>query len=110
MPNFISDSNKNLKVIKTFKNSSSDGLSLTITSKTKNISSTQLNESSEVDLITEFSTANFTNITSQLGSVVEIPCTIHHLGEGTVSAFLNKWQIFMKAIFESLTDKSNYFQ
>lgn len=34
---------------------------------------------------TSFSTVNFTNITAQVGSIVEIPCAVHHLAEGTVS-------------------------
>lgn len=95
VPNAISDSNKNSKSLKSVKsamNSSSssglsDGISLHNSTKNSN-SSNQLIGDTETDLTTFFSTANFTNITSQVGSIVEIPCTVHHLGEGTVSAVL----------------------
>lgn len=86
VPNSISDSNKNpnsFKSVKSAINSSSgisDGISLH--DATNNDSSNQL---TDAELSTFFSTANFTNITSQVGSIVEIPCTVHHLGEGTVS-------------------------
>lgn len=88
VPNSISDSNKNLNSFKSIKNTinSSSGLSdgLTLINATNN-SSNQLAGANETDLVTFFSTTNFTNVTSQVGSIVEIPCTVHHLGEGTVS-------------------------
>lgn len=84
VPNSISDSNKNLNSFKTIKNTiTSDGV--TLSNATNNNSSNQLVGSNETELITFFSTTNFTNITSQVGSIVEVPCTVHHLGEGTVS-------------------------
>jgi hypothetical protein len=86
VPNSISDYNKNVNSFKSIKNtitSSSDGL--TLNNATNNNSSNQLVGGNETELITFFSTTNFTNITSQVGSIVEIPCTVHHLGEGTVS-------------------------
>jgi hypothetical protein len=90
VPNSISDSNKNsnsFKIIKGATNSSSRGLSegIALSNATNYNSSNQLNGSAEVASTTFFSTTNFTNITSQVGSIVEIPCTVHHLGEGTVS-------------------------
>lgn len=96
VPNMISDSNKNLnsfKSIKSTTNSSnsslSDGvnkLNVTITSTTAtNNSSNQLITTNETEISTYFSTTNLTNITAQVGSIVEVPCTVHHLGEGTVS-------------------------
>lgn len=95
VPNAISDSNKNLNSFKSVKsatnNSSSSGLSdgISLHNSTNNSnSSNQLVGAIETELTTFFSTANFTNITSQVGSIVEIPCTVHHLGEGTVSAEL----------------------
>lgn len=91
MPNSISDSNRNLNSFKSIKNTNnstisgiSKGINLNIT--TSNNSSNQLSGVNETELITFFGTTNFTNITSQVGSIVEIPCTVHHLGEGTVSA------------------------
>jgi hypothetical protein len=71
------------KSIKNTMTSSSEGL--TLNNATNNNSSNQLAGGNETELITFFSTTNFTNITSQVGSIVEIPCTVHHLGEGTVS-------------------------
>lgn len=90
VPNSISDSNKNLNSLKSPKNStiSSSGLGvgLSIANATSNHSSNQLSTSDAAELTTFFSTTNFTNITSQVGSIVEIPCTVHHLGaEETVS-------------------------
>lgn len=91
VPNSISDSNKNLNSLKSPKNStiSSSGLGvgLSIANATSNHSSNQLSTSdAAAELTTFFSTTNFTNITSQVGSIVEIPCTVHHLGaEETVS-------------------------
>jgi hypothetical protein len=86
----ISDSNKNLNSFKSIKNtinSTSSGLGegLSLNNATNNNSSNQLNGANETELITFFSTTNFTNVTSQVGSIIEIPCTVHHLGEGTVS-------------------------
>lgn len=88
VPNSISDSNKNLNSFKSIKNTINstssglgDGLNLHSNAST-NHSSNQLNDT---ELVTFFSTTNFTNITSQVGSIVEIPCAVHHLGEGTVS-------------------------
>lgn len=90
MPNSISDSNKNFNSFKSIKSAmnSSSGLSdgLNLNNATNNNSSNQLTGANETELATFFSTTNFTNITSQVGSIVEIPCTVHHLGEGTVSA------------------------
>lgn len=87
VPNSISDSNKNFNSFKSIKNTInitssglSDGLNLNIAN-----SSNQLSGANETELITYFSTANLTNITSQVGSIVEIPCAVRHLGEGTVS-------------------------
>lgn len=34
-----------------------------------------------------FGTENHTVITTQIGATAHIPCTIHHIGEGVVSAF-----------------------
>lgn len=93
MPNSISDSNKNLnsfKSIKSAMNSSSgfsDGINLN--NATNNNSSNQLIGATEAESTTFFSTANFTNITAQVGSIVEIPCTVHHIGEGMVSFTLH---------------------
>lgn len=89
VPNSISDASKNLNTFKSLKNTlnSSSGLGdgLSLANSTNNNSSNQLPGASDAELTTFFSTANFTNITSQVGSIVEVPCTVHHLGEGTVS-------------------------
>ena len=39
-----------------------------------------------------FGTENHTTITTQIGATAHIPCTIHHIGEGVVSAFLGNFQ------------------
>ena len=90
VPNSISDSSK---VTSTFKNLSNKyKSSLSDGSKFRNKSASsvnQLNVTTTTPLpiveVTYFSTVNFTNITAQVGSIVEIPCTVHHLAEGTVS-------------------------
>jgi hypothetical protein len=93
VPNAISDFSKgssSFKVVKGATNSSSSsssGLSAAPAAPS-NSSSNQLNGSAEVESETIFTTANFTNITAQVGSIVEIPCTVLHLGEGTVSQAL----------------------
>lgn len=79
-PNAISDSSKSESSFKSFKPNGSDGV--TLSNATNHNSSNQL---ADVEESTYFSTANFTNVTSQVGSIVEIPCNVHHLGEGTVS-------------------------
>jgi hypothetical protein len=84
VPNAISDSNKDINSFKSIKNTTPRSSDLN-NAINKN-SSNQLTGGNETELTTFFSTANFTNITSQVGSIVEIPCTVHHLGEGTVSA------------------------
>lgn len=84
VPNSISDPNKNINSFKSIKNttpSSSEYLSNAINKNSSN----QLIGGNETELITFFSTTNFTNITTQVGSIVEVPCTVHNLGEGTVS-------------------------
>ncbi|CRL04283.1 CLUMA_CG017381, isoform A [Clunio marinus] len=75
------------KRIKNTINSSSSGLvdGLNLNNATSNSSNQLSAGGNETELITFFSTTNFTNITSQVGSIVEIPCTVHNLGEGTVS-------------------------
>jgi hypothetical protein len=91
VPNSISDSNKNSNSFKSIKNTITNNSTISVTlmnnNATNNVSSNQLNDT---ELITYFSTTNFTNITSQVGSIVEIPCTVHHLGEGTVSKVIEK--------------------
>ncbi|KAG5683355.1 hypothetical protein PVAND_012641 [Polypedilum vanderplanki] len=88
VPNSISDSSKNLNSLKNVKHtSSSDGMKFhnnnSNSTNNNNTSSNQLNNETNID--TSFSTANYTNITAQVGSIVELPCTVQHLGEGTVS-------------------------
>jgi hypothetical protein len=87
VPNSISDSSKNLNSLKSVKHTSSSGdgakLNSSSTNSNNNTSSNQLNNETNVE--TSFSTANYTNVTAQVGSIVELPCTVQHLGEGTVS-------------------------
>jgi activator of HSP90 ATPase len=88
VPNAISDYSKgssSFKVVKGATNSSSSSGLVATPAVASNSSSNQLNGSAEVESETIFTTANFTNITAQVGSIVEIPCTVLHLGEGTVS-------------------------
>jgi hypothetical protein len=91
VPNAISDSNKNSRNYN--KNSmissgSKFKMTTTSTSPVANNSSNQLADGvSETPFITHFSTSNFTNITTQVGSIVELPCTVHHLSEGTMVSF-----------------------
>lgn len=89
VPNSISDSSKNLNSIKSVKSTtnSSSGFSdgFNLNNSTNNNSSNQLIGTTETESTTFFSTANFTNITTQVGSIVEIPCTVHNIGEGKVS-------------------------
>lgn len=69
MPNSISDSSKNLNSFKSLKNAinSSSGLGdgLNLVNSTNFNSSNQLPGGSDAELTTYFSTANFTNITTQ---------------------------------------------
>lgn len=92
VPNSISDSSKvatnNFKIISNKYSSSSDGNKFHNASNNKSSSLNQLNATTTMIPVVEetsFSTVNFTNITAQVGSIVEIPCTVHHLAEGTVS-------------------------
>lgn len=89
MSNSISDSSKNLNSFKNVKSAinSSSGFSdgINLNDVTSNNSSNQLIGATETESTTFFSTANFTNITTQVGSIVEIPCSVHHIGEGKVS-------------------------
>jgi hypothetical protein len=85
VPNSISDSSKNQNTLKynIHKISSSNVSDATATTFNNKTSLNQL--LNETILETYFSTENFTNITAQVGSIVEIPCTVHHIAEGTVS-------------------------
>lgn len=103
MPNSISDSSKNLNSIKNVKHTSSgstisDGIkfnnltnnnnnnsSINNNNNTNNSNNSENQSITESNIETSFSTSNFTNITAQVGSIVELPCTVHNLGEGTVS-------------------------
>jgi hypothetical protein len=97
VPNAISDSSKNINSFKSIKNTTLSSSELNNANKN---SSNQLTGGNETELTTFFSTTNFTNITSQVGSIVEIPCTVHHLGEGTVSDRKNKFdQIYRRFSF-----------
>lgn len=91
MPNSISDSSK---ITSTFKNLSSkfssslsDGNKFRNATNNNTTSVNQLINATMQPLLEEtyFSTVNFTNITAQVGSIVEIPCSVHNLAEGTVS-------------------------
>jgi hypothetical protein len=92
VPNSISDASK---ITSTFKNLSnkysgslSDGNKFRNATNNNNTSSVnQLINATMQPMLEEtyFSTVNFTNITAQVGSIVEIPCSVHHLAEGTVS-------------------------
>jgi len=103
--NSISDSSKSLNSFKSAikgttsvnyvngtSSVSSNATATTSTTTASNSSSNQLTAigSNDTESATYFSTANFTNITAQVGSIVEIPCTVHHLGEGTVSCKTHK--------------------
>lgn len=96
VPNSIIDSSKNINPYKSVKHtSSSDGMKFNTNNNSKsnstnnnnnNVNNTSSNQLlNETNMETSFSTANYTNITSQVGSIVEIPCTVQNLGEGTVS-------------------------
>jgi len=95
VPNSISDSSKNLNSLKNVKHTTS-GSSLSDGIKSNNLTSNDNNNNNnnsasqsqsinETSIETSFSTSNFTNITAQVGSIVELPCTVHNLGDGTVS-------------------------
>lgn len=86
VPNSISDSSKNLNLIKNVKHTISDGNKFNNNSNNNNNNTSSQNQSiNETSIDTSFSTTNFTNITAQVGSIVELPCTVHNPGEGTVS-------------------------
>jgi hypothetical protein len=107
VPNSISDSSKLTNSFKNIpnkfsSNSPNDGSKFR--NATNNNNNNKNNNSSINQLInatttaaiveeTSFSTVNFTNITAQVGSIVEIPCTVHHLAEGMVSESLNHFSI-----------------
>jgi hypothetical protein len=83
VPNSLSDFNKNLNLVKNIKNPVSNSSKNNLSDNIRNIDSNQfINETS---METYFSTTNFTNITAQVGSIVEIPCGVHNLGNETVS-------------------------
>jgi hypothetical protein len=93
VPNSISDSSKNINSLKNVKHtisgsSLSDGIksnNLTSNNNNNNNSTSQNQSINETSIETSFSTSNFTNITAQVGSIVELPCTVHNPGDGTVS-------------------------
>lgn len=89
MPNSISDSSKNLNLIKNVKHTISDGNKLNNNNLGNNNSTSQNQSINETNIETSFSTTNFTNITAQVGSIVELPCTVHNPGEGTVSIYFS---------------------
>lgn len=99
VPNSISDTNKNSR--SSIKNSMISNSNSKMTpqkgsqlatsqpssssSVVTNNSSNQLGEhANDTQLLTTFSTTNYTNITAQVGAIVELPCTVHHLTEGTM--------------------------
>ena len=91
--NTISDSSKNN--LKLNKNSSSNiGEDINKLSNSHNNSSNQSlnnnlnktnsNNYNETVNKAYFSTDNLTLVTTQVGSMVELPCTVHHIGDGMV--------------------------
>ncbi|CAO1384262.1 unnamed protein product, partial [Diamesa serratosioi] len=81
--NTISDSSKNN--LKLNKNSSSNiGEDINKLSNNNNNQSLNNNYNETVNKA-YFSTDNLTLVTTQVGSMVELPCTVHHIGDGMVS-------------------------
>jgi ABC-type antimicrobial peptide transport system permease subunit len=106
--NTISDFSKNnnnnpsLKAGNTKPLNISDETSKQNLTNNKNI---QLNFNESVSS-TYFSTENFTLVTTQVGSIIEIPCSVHHIGEGMVSFFRKE---LLSAEFMDYIIKTNKF-
>ncbi|KAL7030462.1 hypothetical protein ACKWTF_006667 [Chironomus riparius] len=98
VPNSISDSSKNLNSLKNVKHtisgsSLSDGIksnNLTSNNNNNNNSTSQNQSINDTSIETSFSTSNFTNITAQVGSIVELPCTVHNPGDGTTISWIRR--------------------
>lgn len=86
--NTISDSSKNN--LKLNKNSSSiigediNKLSNSNNNISQSLNKTNSNNYNETVNKAFFSTDNLTLVTTQVGSMVELPCTVHHIGDGMV--------------------------
>lgn len=97
--NTISDSSKNN--LKLNKNSSSiigediNKLSNSSNNISQSLNKTNSNNYNETVNKAYFSTDNLTLVTTQVGSMVELPCTVHHIGDGMVRENL-------KILFENI--------
>lgn len=95
--NTISDSSKNnLKLNKNSSSSSNIGEDINKLSNSNhnsnhslitNLNKTNSNNYNETVNKAYFSTDNLTLVTTQVGSMVELPCTVHHIGDGMVRKY-----------------------
>lgn len=106
--NTISDSSKNN--LKLNKNSSSiigedinklsnsnNNISQTLNNSLNKTNSNNYNETVNKAY---FSTDNLTLVTTQVGSMVELPCTVHHIGDGMVRKIM---KIYLNTYFQQGT-------
>lgn len=69
-----------------------------------NLNKTNSNNYNETVNKAYFSTDNLTLVTTQVGSMVELPCTVHHIGDGMVRG---KFENIFENILSTRDDSTN---